>query len=273
MDETAEFDEQFNLRKRHPFARFHLLMNEFQSHFVQRVQKCQLDISYGDSPGQKIDIFPAAKVGSPVFVFIHGGYFRALDKRQYRYMAQPLAKLGYTVALVNYDLAPQVKVSEICQQVLRSFQWIRDNIDKWNGDPHRLVLCGHSVGAFLAAKILEGEWPGGSGVEKAVLLSGLYDLGPMKRSFLNRDLHLDDIDVANLNVRPAALKTPAKILVAVGSDETEQFVSQSCRYSRDLENLKFNNDLWILEGLNHYTMSRLLSHKNSPIFEWVGRGN
>ncbi|MES0882376.1 alpha/beta hydrolase [Roseibium sp. SCP14] len=271
MDETAEFDEQFNLRKRHPIARLHLLKNVIQSHLVQHVQKCLLDVSYGDSSGQKLDIFPAKKAGSPVFVFVHGGYFRALDKRQYRYIAQPLAKLGYTVVLVNYDLAPQVTVSEIVQQVVKSFEWVEANIHRWNGDTDRLTLCGHSVGAFLVTKILETACPKESGVENAILLSGLYDLGPMKRSFLNQDLHLRDADVSMLNARTEALKTQVNLLVAVGGNETEQFVSQSRKFSQDLENAGIHNDLWILQGLNHYTMSRLLSNRRSPVFEWLIR--
>lgn len=166
-----------------------------------------------------------------------------------------------------------MKVSDINRQVLKSFQWIKDNIRQWNGDPDRLVLCGHSVGAFLAAKILEEDWPKGSGIKKAVLLSGLYDLGSMKRSFLNRDLHLSDAEVSSLNARPELLKGPVEILVAVGSEETEEFVSQSRRYSQELENSRFHNDLWVLPGLNHYTVSRLLSYRHSPVLKWMDRRN
>ena len=246
-----------------------MLTNAFESHLARVLHRNELDVSYGSTDGQRADIFPARTPGSPVLLFIHGGYFRALDKSQYRYLARPLVKLGYAVVLVNYDLAPRVSVSEIVQQVHDAFAWVKQNVHRWNGDPGRFTLCGHSVGAFLAAKVLEEDWPNGSGIEKAALLSGLYDLGPMKRSFLNHDLQLTDEEVSNLNPRADALTDPPNILVAVGSKETDQFVSQSESYSRTLSAAGVQNDLMILRGINHYTMSRLLSRKGSPVLRWI----
>ena len=113
----TNYDHQFNLRKRHPLGRLHLLINELQSYTTRRTLRKSLDVTYGITSGEKIDIFPAANANAPVFVFIHGGYFKALDKRQYSYIATPFVKSGCTVVLVNYDLAPRVSVEKIIDQM------------------------------------------------------------------------------------------------------------------------------------------------------------
>lgn len=268
---ATSLDDQFNLRKRHPFGRWILLLNLCESLVARAILECSLDVSYGESAGQRVDIFPAREKPAPVLVFIHGGYFRSLDKRHYRYIAQGAVRSGFTTVLVNYDLAPSVRVHDICLQILKAFAWIKQNIHRWNGDPDRLVLCGHSVGAFLVAKILEEDWSGlgGGGIEKAVLLSGLYDLEPMKRSYLNRDLNLTDLEVSNLSPQNRLPVETPKMLIAVGEAETEQFVHQSERYARRLGQVDIENELLVLPGIHHYSMSRLLAKRGNPITRWI----
>lgn len=268
-EHRSELDDQFNLRKRHPVARNYLLLNALQSLMARYQLTSSLDVSYGDSPGQKLDIFPAVAEAAPVFVFIHGGYFRALGKSHYRYLANRMVRAGYTTVLVNYDLAPKVTVAEIIRQNLAAFTWIRRNIHQWNGDPSRITLCGHSVGAFLAAKILEEDWPGGSGLNKVALLSGLFDLEPMRQSYLNRDVRLSPADPQDLNPNATAISQDAELLVAVGADETTQFVSQSEGFSQALSQAGRQNVLQTLPGINHYTMSRLLCGHKNPVIDWI----
>lgn len=266
----TDIDIQFNLRRRHPCARYQLLLNIGESLVAQLLLKCSLDVRYGESAGQMLDIFPAKKTArAPVVLFIHGGYFRALDKSQYRYIALPLTRSGYTTVLINYDLAPRVRVSEIIRQVLVAFEWVRNNIHRWGGDPDQLILCGHSVGAFLAAKILEKDWPDGGGIRKAALLSGLYDLGPMKRSYLNRDLRLSDADVEDLSPQRKSLAQAPEILISVGEAESEEFVSQSKAYGHRLSDSTIGNELLVLPGINHYSMSRLLGRRGNPVMDWI----
>lgn len=266
-------DDQFNLRRRHPLAKHYLLVNAFQSVLARSFLECELDVSYGDTAGQSIDIFPAAESSSPVFVFIHGGYFRALDKRHYRYIGRLTKRAGYTCVLVNYDLAPQVRVVEIVEQMLRAFAWVRKNISQFNGDPEDLVLCGHSVGAFLVAKILEHDWPAedGNAITRAALLSGLYDLGPMKASYLNKDVQLTDADVATLSPIKRPLRQTPEILIAVGETETTEFLRQSRSYAEKLEHEGVAHELIVLPRTNHYTMSRTLAVSGNVVAEWVFR--
>ena len=268
-------DDQFNLRKRHPSGKYYLLLNTIQSMLAAWRLRCSLDVSYGDSPGQRVDVFPAASPSSPVFAFIHGGYFRALDKSQYRYIAPRLRKAGYATVLINYDLAPQVSVTEIVRQVLGAMTWICCHIERWDGDPSRLVICGHSVGAFLAAKILESEWIGEHAacrIEKAILLSGLYDLGPMKRSYLDRDLRLTGSEVETLSPMSRSLRQTPEILIAVGEGETEEFVRQSVEYAAKLRHDGVENDLVVMPGLHHYSMARTLAQSVNVVIDRISSG-
>lgn len=248
-------------------GRLHLLKNLLQSYFARASLNNSLDISYGDTLGQKIDIFPAPQANAPVFVFVHGGYFRALDKSQYSYIAKPFVGSGCTVALLNYDLAPKVTVAEIVEQNVQAFNWLRENVSRWNGDPNNMVLCGHSVGAFLVAKIIESslQTENAHTITGAVLLSGIYDLTKVKQSYLNKDLNLSDQDVNNLSPIFGETRGFPPTLVAVGVDETDEFIEQSNHYSEKLELAGVSKNYMLLENKNHYTVSRMLSKTTNPL--------
>ena len=250
-----------------------MLLNTIESMFAPRRLRCSLDVSYGDTPGQRVDIFPAKTPSSPVFVFIHGGYFRALDKSQYRYIAPRLHKAGYATVLINYDLAPKVSVAAIVGQVLDAFSWICNHVESWGGDPSRQVICGHSVGAFLAAKLLERERTvvehQDCQIKKAILLSGLYDLGPMKRSYLDRDLRLTSSEVKTLSPMACFLRQAPEILIAVGEDETGEFVRQSVEYAVKLRSDGIESELIIMPGLHHYSMARTLAQRENAVIDRI----
>lgn len=272
----TNLDDQFDLRKRHPSGKVYMLRNFLESMVAARRLRCSLDVSYGDSPGQQVDVFPAKNASSPVFVFIHGGYFRALDKSQYRFIAPRLRKAGYATVLVNYDLVPRVSVTEIVRQNLAAFSWICRHAGDWGGDPSRMVICGHSVGAFLAAKILEQEWNASEHpacrIEKALLLSGLYDLEPMKRSYLDRDLRLTRGEVETLSPMACVLRQTPEILIAVGENETQEFVRQSVDYAAKLEHDGVENTLAIMPGHHHYSMARTLAQKRNVVIDRISSG-
>ncbi|WP_444931059.1 alpha/beta hydrolase [Microbulbifer sp. SSSA002] len=266
-----EYDDQFNLRKRHPLGRVHILVNELQSYIARKTLDRSIDVSYGNSPGEKLDIFPAQHRDAPVFVFIHGGYFRALDKKQYSYIAKPFVEAGCAVALVNYDLAPAVSVKDIIEQNIKAFLWIYENIDRWNGNPNNIVICGHSVGAFLVAKILTFEWAPEirQSINGAIMLSGLYDLTKMRLSFLNESLHLSEDDVASLSPIFGNIQCLPKAIVAVGEDETEEFIDQSKRYAGKLQEANSPYEYLLLKDKNHYTVSRMLSNRNNDLMRKI----
>lgn len=265
------YDEQFNLRKRHPFGKFHLFANILQSKIVRKKLLAELDVCYGDTTGQKLDIFPGKQANSPVLVFIHGGYFRALDKKQYSYLAKPFVDTGYTVALINYDLVPKVNVASIVEQNVKAFQSIYDNIKSFNGNPEQITLCGHSVGAFLVAKILEQNWQGKiqDSIKAAILLSGIFDLTKIPKSYLNHDLQLSEQDVNHLSPIFHQPQSIVPTLVAVGDNETEEFIAQSEQFADKLTTDNPHVRYMLLQNKNHYTVSRMLSCQNNELMDAI----
>jgi arylformamidase len=109
--------------------------------------KPRIDLAYGDSHAEKLDFFAAADAGgagAPVLVFIHGGYWRALDKADFSWVAPPYLAAGISVAIVNYGLAPKTPMAEIVEQIRRAIAWLHANADELGADNTRIFCSGHS---------------------------------------------------------------------------------------------------------------------------------
>jgi arylformamidase len=200
-------------------------------------EPCFLDIPYGDLPGQTLDMFPARRPragGAPLLVFIHGGYWRALDKSDFSYLAPAFTRAGAAVAVVNYRLVPGVSLEDLVRDVLMSVTWCFMHAGQYGADPQHLYVAGHSAGGHLTGMMMACEWPRWHGalppnvVKGGLAISGLYDLEPiMHASFLNDDLKLDIERVAHLS--PAWMKpaTHAPLVTAVGGLESSEFHRQA----------------------------------------------
>jgi arylformamidase len=193
----------------------------------------ELDLGYGDLPGETVDVFPAAKAHAPILVFIHGGYWRSLDKSDVSFVAPTFVNAGATVVLPNYALCPAVGIETIALQMVAALAWVWRNAGGFNGDRERIVVAGHSAGGHLAAMLLCCDWPAVAPdlparlVAGAHSISGLFDLEPLRHTpFLKDDLQLTAASARRLS--PALFPAPAAPLYAtVGGDESEEFVRQN----------------------------------------------
>lgn len=209
---------------------------------VRASQPCVLDVAYGTGARETLDIFPSARAASggvPVLVFIHGGYWRALDKSDHSFVAPPFTQAGFCVVVVNYALCPgtpdaPVTIPHIVRQMEKALAWVARNIEGHGGDPRRITVAGHSAGGHLAAILLTSVWPLiGSGlpdglVRNALSISGVHDLEPLQHTpFLQETLRLTDQHV--LQDSPARLLAPEHgILYCVaGGDESDEFRRQN----------------------------------------------
>jgi arylformamidase len=199
---------------------------------------CQLDVAFGDDPVEKLDIFPATAPGAPVLVFIHGGYWRSLDKSDFSFVAPAFVRCGAAVVVPNYGLCPAVSIETIALQSARALAWVWRNAAAIGADPARIVVVGHSAGAHLAAMLLACRWRTLGDdlplrlLAGAVSLSGLFDLEPLRHApFLQGDLKLTPTSVKRLS--PAFFARPRGPLHAlVGGDESAEFIRQN-RLIRD----------------------------------------
>ncbi|HEY4069800.1 MAG TPA: alpha/beta hydrolase [Burkholderiaceae bacterium] len=227
------FDAQYNNRARIPG---HPAILQHWADASQRARERHTDMveaAYGDAPRERLDVYPAAAAGSPVLVYFHGGYWRALDKRDHSFVAPPFVDAGALVVLPDYALCPAVSVEHIVLQAVQALAWIYRHAAAYGGDPRRIVVAGHSAGGHLATMLLACDWPAVAKdlpadlVASALSISGVYELEPLRHApFLAADLGLTEASARRLS--PAFMPAPRGALATVvGADESEEFHRQA----------------------------------------------
>ena len=270
MYDREELDVQYNLRARHPEFQDIFDRWEERSEEVRSSLPCTLDIAYGDSPGQTLDVFPGKTPGSPINVFIHGGYWQALDKMFFSYVAKPLVAGGAAVVVINYDLAPKVGIDDIVRQTQRAIVWSFLNAASFEGDGRRLYVSGHSAGGHLTAMMMAVDWKAevdlpSDLVKGGAVLSGIFDLEPVRRCYLNETLGMDS-DTARRNSPIDHLPMrEVPLIAAVGGGETEEFLRQTLEYAASWRAKGYPVEEIIMPGLNHYAIMEEVAKPESPL--------
>jgi arylformamidase len=234
----AWLDHQYNNRGRIPEHPAILQAWFDRSAAARERLDARLDIAYGSRAGETLDVFLPRAAGAPVLVYVHGGYWRALDKRDQSFIAPPFIEAGAMVVLPNHALCPAVSVEHIVLQIANAVAWVHRNAAAIGGDPSRIVVAGHSAGGHLATMMLCCRWqelaadlPART-VQAALSVSGVFDLEPLRHApFLAGDLALTAQSARRLS--PVFMPRPSAPLVAVvGADESEEFIRQHQRLAR-----------------------------------------
>jgi arylformamidase len=209
-----------------------------------------------------------------VFVFIHGGYWRRFAAADYHLVALGLVPLGITTVCVDYSLCPKVTIDEITRQCRAALAWTLRRIGEHGGDPARVAVGGHSAGGHLGAMCLETHWDEDYGLARdplaaAVLVSGIYDLEPLRYSYLQPSIQLDDGIVRRnspmFRVRPSA--TPA--LLTWGADESEEFARQSSEFHAAWRAAGNPGELLPQPGANHFSAIDGFADPQSALCRWL----
>jgi acetyl esterase/lipase len=200
-----------------------------------------LDLRYGPASRNRIDYFEARK-DSPLLVFIHGGYWQMRAKEMFSFLAPgPLAH-GISVALVGYTLAPEKRLDAIVQEILAAIRFL-------DSRGNRIVVSGWSAGAHLAAMALQLP-----AVNAGLLISGLYDLEPIRRSYINDKLRLDEHEAQ----RNSPISLPAysePVTIAYGLNELPELRRQSEDYAKKVAQAQ----LLGLPNHDHFTILQELA--------------
>ncbi len=270
---AAEIEAELNPRVAVPDAERYLAEYAARSRAVRERLAGTLDIAYGDAPSQTLDVFPAAGAAPPIHVFLHGGYWRALDKSDHSFLAAPLVAAGATAVLLNYSLCPAVTLDDIVREVRAGLAWIWRHAAELGGDAARIHLSGHSAGAQLAVMALAHDW-GAAGLPGDMIkgvagISGVYDLGPVMRISVNQEIRLDR-ETALRNSPTLHPPGPvAALLVAVGADEPAGFVEQSCDFLAACRGNGVACDYMAVAGEHHFSILYAFADPATPLHRAV----
>jgi arylformamidase len=261
LDDPAWLDAQYNNRARVPEAVAILARWAKASALARDGSPAKrLDLRYGNGPNETLDVFPATQPGAPILFFVHGGYWRALDKSDHSFVAPSFVADGATVVVPNYALCPSVTIEDIALQMTRALAWTWRHAAEFGADASRIAVAGHSAGGHLAAMLLSCRWKQvGEDLPLAPLtgalaISGLYDLEPVRLTpFLQGDLRLTPSQVARLS--PAFFPRPkaGKLFTTVGGDESEEFL----RHNQLIRDQWGPTAVPVCEsasGMNHFTV-------------------
>lgn len=214
---------------------------------MRKLPKARIGLRYGPAARNLIDYFPAARPG-PLLVFIHGGYWQMRAKETFSFLARGLLEHGHHVAMVGYTLAPQASLAEIVDEVRASITWLAAHASDYGGDPRRMLVSGWSAGAHLAALCMDLDC-----VIGGLAISGIYDLEPIRLSYLNDKLGLKVEDVAALSplLKPAS---PKPMIISYGGAELPELKRQSRNFHAARAAAGMPGALLPLPGLNHFTI-------------------
>lgn len=273
MKNKAEYySQQYNARAsipEHPHIFTRWLKDSAQ---VRRTHAALFDLTYGEASGERLDFFPASRSDAPLLVFIHGGWWRSLDKSDFSFIAPAYTRAGFNVALTNYTLAPQASLAEIVQQQLRAIAWLYRNAETYDFDRSRIVVAGHSAGAHLTAMMMAALWPVLADdlphdlVKGGILLSGIYDLEPVRHAdFVNVDLKLSADDVAPLSPAGMPQSHPAPFVTAFGGRESDEFRRQTELLATSWQ--AGHRETVPLPDINHLTICDAFATPGHPLHE------
>lgn len=275
--DQAELDRQMNARGTVPDIAPFVAAYASESARCRAELPCDIGVKYGPSDDERLDVFPAAgKRKAPVYVFIHGGYWRLLDASDSSFMARALTGAGACVVAINYGLAPATPLREIVRQCAAAMGWVADNIARYGGDPDNIHVSGSSAGGHLAAMMLSETWQAIGGVPRGAIrsaspLSGLHDLVPVQLSHCNGWLALDPAEARALSPMHNLPVLPVPQVVAYAPNETEEFKRQSEVYAAASAALGAKIEVLVEPGTNHFDLPLKLMDENSTLFAATAR--
>jgi len=274
--DAAFYSREYNNRELVPDHPAYLARWAQDSARARATMTCHLDLRYGEAPGETIDLFPSRKGDGSCMMFIHGGYWRALDKKDFSFLAPAWVGAGVSLAVVNYDLCPRVTVEEIVRQMLRASRWLWLHAEEYGMDEDRLYVGGHSAGGHLTAMMMAAIWPAFDKrlprdlYKGGLAISGIYDLRPMVQvDWLNGDLRLDEESALRVSpaFMPAASRAP--VMSCVGGDESSEFHRQNALLGTSWRGA-FAGDI-PMPGTHHFSVIDGLANPSSALFAGARR--
>ena len=218
------------------------------------------DVPYAARPSARLDFFPADRPGAATLLFFHGGYWQRNAKEGFAFVAEGALAHGINVALAGYTLAPAARLDGIVAEARAATVWLAAHLGEWVADPGRLFVSGWSAGGHLAAMVMSEP-----AIRGGIAVSGIYDLEPIRHSYLNEKLALDAEEARRNSPLLHPPEHSGPLIVAVGAEELPELRRQSREQAA----------LWRLRGLpctfrelpgcHHYAALEQLAHPDGAL--------
>ncbi|MGC1301203.1 MAG: alpha/beta hydrolase [Caulobacteraceae bacterium] len=204
------------------------------------------ECSYGQRPRERYDLYPAADPNAWCLVFFHGGYWQMNSREDFACVAEGLASHGWSAALPGYTLAPEASLKQIADEVFASLDWLAKNGESVGIGPN-IIVSGWSAGAQLATLAL-----GHPAVKGGIAISGVYELAPLRDTYLNGKLALNDQEIEALS--PCRTQVTDKpLVVAYGTAELPAMVEDARALHAHRSSAHAPGALLPIPRANHYT--------------------
>lgn len=279
--DQAGLDAQYNNREMVPEAVAIIERWVADSAAARQRLDGRCDLAYGPGPRDRLDLFLPRNVSAgsagnstvPLLAFIHGGYWQVLDKNAFSFLAEPFVAAGIAFAAIGYPLAPDVGLDDIGESVRRALQWLWRNAGAEGYDPDRIHVAGHSAGGHLTAVALATDWAA-RGLPPALVrsgcaISGLYDLEPIRLSYLNAALGMDAATARRNSPVHNLVSARGHLTTVVGSEESDEFHRQQAEFMAAWRGKGLAADSVEAPGCNHFTVLDEFGSPESSLYKRV----
>ncbi|MBM3567151.1 MAG: alpha/beta hydrolase [Alphaproteobacteria bacterium] len=269
--DRPQLDDQYNNSKRVPAAPE--IMARFQSWSAEVMRRpgVRLDLAYGPAAGERLDVFPADRPRAPIMIFFHGGYWQMRDKADFNFVADGFRGKGAVVVSANYTLCPEVTMTELARQCRAAVAWTWRHAEEIGGDRARIFVCGHSAGGHVTALLASTEWPRFASdlpvdtLKGGLAISGLYELEPIRLTYLNDRLRMDAAEAAAQSPMNLVPRRAPRLMLAVGGIESAEFLRQQADYAAAWRKAGLEVEEIPMPGHDHFSIIGALGDPTSAL--------
>lgn len=266
-----QIDADYNVRNTVSPELFDATVEEYRRRSRETVDGLEgfADLRFDPDSTERLDVWGTGPGLRPVFVAVHGGYWRALSRHHTAFMARMLDAAGIATVAVDYGLAPHTPLEEIVRQVRAAVAWVYHHGAEHGLDRDRIVVGGSSAGGHLTATTMVSGWQADFGlpddvVRAAMPISGLFDIRPLVNSFANEWLGLDDTRASALSPMLQTDRVGPRAVVAVAEHDGVGFLEQS-RMFHSAWARRSESELLVVPDRNHYDIFLDLAEPESAL--------
>ena len=244
-----------------------------ESKEISKLLKFEKDLIYGISIDETLDLCLAEVDDSPLVIFIHGGYWQLLSKNDCLFPAKDFFDVGISYCSIDYTLAPHANIDEMIEQCIRAVQWLYQSAIKYGYHEKKFFLIGSSAGAHLAAMTMLTDWENydlpADIIKGCTLLSGVYDIRPIVKTYINEPLNLDMQTASMLSPLFKVRSHTANLIISWGENETNEFKRQSIEFDKKWKACGNTSHLLEVKGNNHFDIVFNMMKKDCALRELI----